>query len=425
MKISDVVVKTIDEINAMPRFDLVSPPRVGKWYLQPVAWALSIPETFKNHTVIRKHRMEGVKGGYLMLCNHNSFFDFKMATRAFFPRRANYIVAVDGFINREELMRNVGCFGKRKFISDINIVRQIKTSVIDNQQICALYPEARYALVGTTAILPDSLGKLVKLLGTQVVTLIAHGHHLLQPVWNLKMRKVRTSADMTLLLTQDEVKALSVDEINQRIRQAFAYDDYRYQVEQQLHITEPFRAEGLHKPLYQCPSCLVEGQMDSKGTQLFCKSCQKVWEMDTLGQLKATTGETEFSHIPDWFEWIREQVKQQVVAGTYHVDLEVDVDSLPNSTGFYRLGKGRLVHDQTGFHLLGEWSGQTLQVDKTVADNYSVHIEYNYFGKGDGVSFSLPNDTYYLFPTDKNYPITKFHFAVEELYKHYVQSIRK
>lgn len=417
MKISDIVIKLPSEVEEMPRFDLISPPKVGKWYLQPVAWLLSYPEVWKRKAVIRKHRMKGVKGGYLMLCNHNSFFDFKVATAAIFPRRANYIVAVDGFINREAIMRDVGCIAKRKFIRDVSIVRQIKTSVVDNNQICALYPEARYSLVGTTSHMPASVGKLIKLLNVPVVTFIAHGHHLSQPVWNLKPRKVTTSADMTLLLTKEEVSQLSVDEINSKIKSAFAYDDYRYQQEHQMRIRESFRAEGLHKPLYQCPHCLNEQSMSSKGHEIFCTACNKRWVMDELGQLTATTGTTEFSHIPDWFEWQREQVRKAIESGTYSVDIQVNVDSLPNASGFYRFGEARLTHGPEGFVLHGQWGNETLHVLKSVNDNESVHIEYNYFGKGDGVSFSLPNDTYYMFPVDSKFPVTKLHFAVEELYQ--------
>jgi 1-acyl-sn-glycerol-3-phosphate acyltransferase len=129
--------------------------------------------------------MKNLKGPYVLLCNHNSFFDFKVATRAMFPRRANYVVAIDGFINREWLLRNIGCIGKRKFISDPNIVKQLRYSLETNKSIAVIYPEARYSLIGTTAIIPDSLGKLLKKFKYPVVTLISHGHHLHQPVWNL------------------------------------------------------------------------------------------------------------------------------------------------------------------------------------------------------------------------------------------------
>ena len=144
--------------------------------------------------------MEDFKDGYLLLCNHNSFTDFAVLTKAIFPRPANYVVAIDGFINRENLLRNVGGIGKRKFISDINLIRQIKHSVVNNKYICALYPEARYSLVGTNAILPQSLGKIIKYLNVPVATFITHGNHLRQPVWNLRKNKVKINANLEKLL---------------------------------------------------------------------------------------------------------------------------------------------------------------------------------------------------------------------------------
>ena len=50
---------------------------------------------------INKHGMEGIKPPIFYLPAIIAFFDFKMATKAIFPHKANYIVAVDGFINRE------------------------------------------------------------------------------------------------------------------------------------------------------------------------------------------------------------------------------------------------------------------------------------------------------------------------------------
>ena len=417
MKISDIVYKTIDEVNQMPRFDMLEKPRKAPWYLQLLAWVLSFPETFATRAKIKKINMEGLTGPYLMLCNHNSFLDFKVATRAVFPRSSNYIVAIDGFINRETLLRNVGGIGKRKFISDTPIVRNIKYSLNELGQICQLYPEARYSLVGTTAILPDSLGKLVKLFKFPVVTLISHGHHLRQPVWNLHKRRVRTKTEMTQIINADEIVNLSVDEINNRILDAFQYDDYKYQLEDKIKIKYKNRAKNLHKILYKCPHCGMEFKMRSDGNKIWCENCHDTNEMDVYGQLKNLDKETIFPHIPDWYEWERQMMKEEILSGTYKVEMEVDVDSLPNSTGYYRLGRGILKHGAHGFDLMVKQEKATLHVKKQVTENYSLHVEYDYFGRGDGISFSTAKDTYYIYPVDQSYSVTKFHFAVEELYK--------
>lgn len=317
MKISDVVFKSISEVEEMPRFDMKAKPRKAPWYLQILAWILSFPETFATKSKIKKVNMKHIKGPYLMLCNHNSFLDFKVATRAQFPKRSTYVVAVDGFINREGIMRNVGCFGKRKFNTEITVVKNIKYSLDVLKISCQLYPEARYSLVGKTEILPDSLGKLAKLLGRPIVTLISNGHHLRQPVWNLKKRNVKTQTTMTQIVTVEETKTLSFTEINDRINKAFEYDDYKYQLANKIQIKDEDRAKYLHRVLYQCPHCKTEFEMDSDKNAIWCNHCHNKYEMDYYGVLHNVSGETLFSHIPSWLEWIRSEVKAQIKAGKY------------------------------------------------------------------------------------------------------------
>ena len=294
------------------RFDMTAPPVRTKWYLRPLTIAISLPDLIKHGCRIEKKGMEGIKPPYVLLCNHNAFLDFKVATKAMWPARANYVVAIDGFIGREKLLRDVGCICKRKFTSDTRLVRNLSRTV-KNGDIAVIYPEARYSLCGTTAVLPESLGKLCKLLKAPVVTLICHGHHINSPFWNLHGRGVRpTTAEMTLLFTPEELKEKPVDELNRRIVEAFQYDDYAWQKEHGVRITYKGRAEGLHKVLYQCPACGKEFRMASEGTKLFCRECGKEWELTELGELHALTGNTEFSHIPDWYEWERANVRDEV-----------------------------------------------------------------------------------------------------------------
>jgi hypothetical protein len=160
--------------------------------------------------------------------------------------------------------------------------------------------------------------------------------------------------------------------------------------------------------------------MHSDKNRIWCEECGKAYTMDEYGRLAAENGKTEFSHIPDWYEWERQQVKEQIQSGKYRTELEVNIDSLPNSTGYYRLGKGVLIHDLNGFSLTGDFNdknGNIFKIKKAVLENYGVHVEYDYFGKGDGVSFSTNCDTYYMYPTKQRDIVTKIHFATEELYK--------
>ena len=169
--------------------------------------------------------MEGLKPPYLLLCTHHAFNDFKVTTAAIFPHRANYVVAIDGFIGREWLLRQVGGICKRKFTNDVQLVRQIRHVLVKHKDILALYPEARYSLVGTNAVLPESLGKMVKLLGVPVVMLNMHGNYLNSPCWNLTPRGNRLEADLSQILTPEELSKATVAEINETINEAFSYDE--------------------------------------------------------------------------------------------------------------------------------------------------------------------------------------------------------
>ena len=405
-------------LDNVPRFDMQRRPM--RQHLKWLIWLLSMPAVWAHKNQLEKINMKGIKPPYLLLCNHNAFMDFKVATKAIFPHSANYVVAIDGFWKREWLLRFIGCICKRKFTNDVSLVRQLKT-VVDRGDIAAIYPEARYSLCGTTAVLPESLGKLAKLLKVPVVTLICHGHHVNSPFWNLPDSKVvPTQATMKCLFTAEQVRELDYKDIMAGIEKEFQYDDFKWQKENNIRITYPERAKGLHKVLYKCPSCKTEYKMSSSGITLRCDCCGKEWEMSELGELSAKSGETEYSHIPDWYEWERAEVRKEVEAGTYSFTCQAQVDALPNAARYIDIGMATLTHDMSGFTLTGSYKNEPYTVKLDAASQYSVHIEYEYLGKkGDCVDLNTINDTLYVYPEGTDFSVTKMALATEELYRLY------
>jgi len=401
------------------KFDMEAPPVRQKNYLRVLTWILSFPVVLLRRLKIKKTNMKGLKPPYLLLCTHKSFVDFMVTTACIFPHRANYVVAIDGFIGREKLLRNVGCICKRKFTNDIQLIYNLK-EVIENKDIAIVYPEARYSLIGTNACLPASLGKLAKLLKVPVVVLQMNGNHIYSPVWNLKKRNVRLTADMEQILSAGDLKRMSADEVNMKINDAFVYDEYKWQKENGQHDKYKNRAEGLEKVLYKCRECGTEFEMRSKGAKIWCENCSSEWEMTTLGELVDTkTGEK--LHIPDWYDYERECVRQEIEAGTYGFSSEAVVDSLPNADGYIRLGKAQLTHNMDGFKLEGNLCGEPFLLEKKPMSMYSCHIEYEYEGKGDCIDLSTLVDTYYIYPQTKNWAATKVALATEELFEYEVK----
>ena len=404
------------------RLDMSKKPRRVSWWLRPIMWIASFPVTWIHRTRIKRVNMEGVKRPYLLLCNHNAFYDFMVAIKATFPNQAYYIVAIDGFVGiggiLQWLMARVGCIPKRKFTNDTRLVRQLR-EIKERRKIVAFYPEARYSLCGTNAILPPSLGKLVKLLKLPVVTLITHGNHINSPFCHTGDRLIKTEATMKQILSVEEIEKMDYNQIMEVIDREFYYDDFAWQRDNQIRMTKRTRAEGLHKVLYQCPHCGKEYRMASKGAELWCKECGHRWVMTEYGQMEAVEGETYFAHIPDWYEWERQNVRREVEAGTYSLEVEADVRALPHPRNFLELGTAHFVHNMEGFLLKGNFDGLDYSLSIPAAQRYSIHIEYDYRRwKRDCVDLSTLSDTMFVFPQGEDFSVTKISLATEEIYKY-------
>lgn len=390
-------------------------PKIIVWLIWLLCKIILMGKKYK----VEKINMEGLKPPYILLSNHMYFIDFELCAMGTFPHRVNNVVSIDGYYRRPWLMELIGAICTRKFTMDLHLVKSIK-KVLSRGDILCMYPEARYSPCGTTSYMPESLGKLIRMNKVPVVAVVHRGNYLHSPFWNYrKKRKVPLHTTMTQILTPEQVQSMTVEEINTAVRQALDYDDYRYQKENGIRVTEPFRAEGMHKILYQCPHCGVESKMDSKGTELFCTACGKRWNLNEDGTLSALAGETEFSHVPDWFEWEREQVTEQIEAGTYSFEDEVEVYSLPRCWRFMKLGRAKLTHDaENGFRLEGVYRDSRYHIQRTPSETNSLHIEYDYcyLKPHDCVDISTENDSFYCYPQKQNV-VTKLAFATEALYQ--------
>ena len=394
------------------------PMRQPRW-LTWVIWMLSRICLIGKKYTLETVDMEGLEPPYIIFSNHMAFIDFELAAMVTYPKRVNNVVNIDGYHMMPWLLTWIGSICTRKFTNDIHLVKSIRR-VIRNGDILCMYPEARYTPIGTTSFLPDSLGRLVKMNKVPLVVVTHHGNYLYSPFWAYKNKhKVPMRTVFRQVLTAEQVQEMSADEINAVIREAMQYDEYRYQLEEGILITDKNRAEGLQKVLYQCPHCRAEFQMGTKDTEIFCKACGKRWHMQENGQLKAVEGETEFPHIPDWFQWEREQVRQEILRGEYRYEEELEVYSFPRCYRFIPLGKATVRHDfENGFTIDGHYRGKDYHIHRPAKSMNSLHVEYDFhrFRKENCFDISTQTDSFYCYPSNPDI-VTKLAFATEEIYK--------
>jgi len=393
----------------MTAFDMQAVPQKQNPLLMPLIWGASFFMTRQFRLKIKKINMKGLKPPYLVLSTHQGFADYYIAPLALFPHRANYVSDMEGFAAFGKwLYRNIGCIGKRRYVPDYSVMKNIHHSLFKNKQITVIFPESRHSNVGTTSLIPDNMGRLVKHLGVPLVILSAHGSYLANPFWDEEhTRKSPMEAKLECIYSRQQVADLSAAEIQKRIEKEMQYDEYQWQWDNKIKIDYAKRTEGLHKALYQCRSCGKEFSMSSEGIRLRCNDCQAIWEMDSYGRLIDTAGTVR--HIPEWYEWQRMQVADQIKQGVYCLDLSVRIEALPNEKGFVDMGNGQLTFDRQGFKL--EMGGITLFFPGKHME--SLQTEYNYRGKGSCIVLSTQDCCYYIYANEPTFCTTKLQFAVE------------
>jgi 1-acyl-sn-glycerol-3-phosphate acyltransferase len=373
-----------------------------------------------------KYEVEGLedlkKEPCLILMNHSCFLDMQIAHRILFPKHFCIISTTDGFVGMGGfmawLMRQIGCIPTQKYITDLGLVQDMTYALKTQKTSVLMYPEACYSFDGTATTLPRKMGVLLKKFDVPVIMIESFGAFSRNPLYNeLQVRKsVPVSAKARCLYTREQVRNLSVQELSDGLDEAFGFDHFKWQAEQNVEISDTFRADGLERILYKCAACGAEGHMVGKGIHLKCHHCGKQYELTPMGKLAALEGETEFPHIPDWFRWERAQVKQEILDGQYLLDCDVRIGMLVDHKHLYMVGDGHLRHDLNGFTLTG-CDGRLHYTQKPL-NSYNLNADYYWYEIGDIIGLGTKDVLYYCFPKDRT-SVAKARLATEEMYKLY------
>ena len=454
--------KSYEEVLAIPPFPHKTPGRQSP-FLRALVKTLSAGALkkvrFSYETTPEAEALIRSDIPCLVLMNHSCFTDLEIAGTILSKKPYHIICTVDGFVGKDGLLRSLGCVPTKKFTSDPVLVRDMVHVVRELKESILMYPEASYTFDGTATPLPDSLGKLVRLLKVPVLMIETFGAFVHDPLYNnLQVRDVTVTAKVRVLVSAEEAgycaagaksqpegtageknrtegtadpKPLGAPEINRRIREAFTFDGFKWQQENHVRIAEDFRANDLQRVLYKCPHCLTEGRMLGNGTKLLCTACGEEYELDEYGFLKriregskaagkaamkaaggrkpgeggaastkqdgGTKAGSTFAHVPDWYAWERSEVRREIEDGSYRLTYPVRILALRDTSAVYEIGEGVLTHTPEGFHLTG--CGGALDYRQAPEASYSLYADYYWYEIGDMICIGDSTIQFYCFPT--------------------------
>lgn len=310
-----------------------------------------------------KSAIRGMKGPFVVLCNHTSNVDYIIAGVTMFPYRMNYLAGAFLFRNKFSrwVMNLMGAIKKEQFISDPGAIRGM-VKVARKGGVLAVWPAGQSTYSGSDTFMPRGIGRLLKLLDIPVVYLKTEGAHMMLPKWDRsKFRKTKIYTTVFPLYTQEYIRSTSVEQLEERVTQDLAFDDYEWQRKAKLPTRKPRSAKHLERLLYACPRCLLSPAMQTQGNRIFCEACGNAAYMDHYGFLNAENEDSLiFDTPPKWNDFQIGELKSALANDLgYHLKSRCTLYKVTNAK-YVQVGEGDMELNRSGFFFNGTNAGENV-----------------------------------------------------------------
>jgi 1-acyl-sn-glycerol-3-phosphate acyltransferase len=305
--------------------------------------------------------LKEIKGGYLLLFNHHSNFDFLLVATGLGFRRVNFVVSSYFYRNKlvSKILHITKCISKDQFKPDLKAIRGIK-AVIDEKGIVVIAPSGQVSINGESTFVSPSIVKLVRLCKADVVAMVLSGAHLAFPKWRKTKRRGRIEGRYIRIIRKDELPSLSDDEIYKRIEEMIDVNDYTWQKTHMYPIKGKGLIEGLENILYYCPKCSSEFENITHGDIMRCKHCGNTVTMDKFGFLHPANDQSVcFDNEVLWYHRQKELMKEELKNPTFELKMPVVLKKAEEgSSSFEDAGTGILIFNREEIIYQGTIDGE-------------------------------------------------------------------
>lgn len=246
--------------------------------------------------------VNNIKGPFLLLCNHVTDWDPIMVGSSF--KNQMYFVASEHIFRLGFNSRLISFFfspiARQKGGSAAGTVKSILRTLKDGYNVC-LFPEGNRSWDGKTGEFTESTGKLVRASGVSLVTYRLSGGYFSSPRWAGKsIRRGKMTGNVVGVYSPEQLKTMSLSDINTLISSDLAVDAYAEQRENPVSYKGKHLAEHLETVLFACPVCGRLHTLKSENNRLFCSGCGSEAEYTETGLLKGSFG---FETVTEWVGW--------------------------------------------------------------------------------------------------------------------------
>ena len=263
------------------------------------------------------------KAPALIFANHNCNLDPLFITTSF--KMPIYFVASDAIFRLGWLSRLlywlVAPIPIAKSQLDAKSIRAMLRIRGEGGTIC-MFPEGNRSFNGRTGYIAPAAAKLAQRLGLPLLLYRIEGAYLSTPRWGKGIRRGRVRGFVHSVISPQELKAMDLDELLAKIREALFVDAFAMQRAKPVKYRRiGGRALYLQRALYMCPKCREIGSMASNGHSFYCGACGFAVDYDEYGFFTVENGKPPFDDISAWDAWQKSQLRELIArrdfAGKY------------------------------------------------------------------------------------------------------------
>ena len=312
------------------------------------------------------------KGPFVIISNHASRVEYQFMCPPCFPRRLNFVVGYNEFFRfpLSIVLRLMQVVPKKNFTPDFYCVKQIM-SIIKQGGCISMLPEGMSSITGMGQPIMTGGGKLIKQLGVNVYYTKIAGAYMTYTKHCLDERVGKVEVVVDQMFTVEELKTLSVAEIEDRMNRLLAHDDYMWNnIEQVSFNGKGQMAKNLDTLLYLCPKCGAMHRMKCEGNTMTCLECGNTIVIDEKYNIKGA-GENDVcpSLVTDWTLAERRKAYEDVRKEGFSYSEHVKIGALPDYKYLKHvdtseiIGDGILTLDEDGLHFRGNANGEEFNFD--------------------------------------------------------------
>ncbi len=344
----------------------------------------------KYHVRIDRSGIKNLKGPALVIAPHLCGKDPILLGMTLFPERPNFVVSEHfmAYAPLRPLLRMMHVITKKMYCPDVgtimNILRAKKAG-----NVIVLFPEGRLPCYTHSVPVTEGTAELIQKLEIDVYTVTSNGAGLTFPKWRKFGRRGKIQVTTSHLFRAEEIKSLTLAEIQNRVDHAIAHDD-ELAMEGVSYACRDMTA-GLDRILFRCPNCQCEDTLSAQNGHIRC-TCGLDATLDHTYRLH----NAPFTRVNEWYLWQQEQMNPDTLV----LESKVTIGAINQKGNLISNAGSGIAHlDRNFFHLEGSVFDKpvnfTIPVARIGAFPISVGDHFDVYCNGELYHISTcpnPND---------------------------------